>query len=114
MFEYPGPPQIEANADAEGLVRWARQMVVWGQRIMGGKTANFREVTLTASVASTVVTDQRCTTGSVILFDPTTANAATELYGATMYVGTRRKGSFTITHANNAQTDRTFRYIVVG
>lgn len=115
-FEYPGPPQLEPNPDQTGVVRWARQMTAWALRVMRGKTANFGTVTLTASVASSVVTDEKCTTGSVILFDPLTANAATELYGATMYVlsANRRKGSFTITHANNSQTDRDFRYIILG
>lgn len=115
-FEFPGPPTIEAGADTEGIVRWARLMTQWAQRIMSGKTANFGEVTLTENVASSTLTDARLTTGSVILFDPLTANAATELYGATMYVtsANRMNGSFTITHANNAQTDRTFRYTIMG
>ena len=115
-FEYPGPPQIEANPDNEGVVRWARQMVAWAFRVMKGKTANFGSVTLTASVTSTVVTDAKCTTGSVIVFDPETANALAEYIAGGMYVTTagRVNGSFTITHANNAQTDRTFRYVITG
>jgi hypothetical protein len=46
------------------------------------------------------------------LFMPTTANAAAEL--ATMFVSSRGKQTFTITHANNGQTDRTFKYVVIG
>tara|TARA_R110000868_G_scaffold104343_1_gene287373 strand:+ start:3711 stop:4064 length:354 start_codon:yes stop_codon:yes gene_type:complete len=115
-FEYPGPPQIEPNPTNEGVVRWARQMVAWAYRVMNGKTANIGSVTLTASAASTVVTDTKCTTGSVIVFDSETANAMAEYIAGGMYVATagRVNGSFTITHANNAQTDRTFRYIITG
>jgi hypothetical protein len=51
---------------------------------------------------------------SVIVFTPTTANAAAEQGGGTMYLSARAKQSFTITHANNSQTDRTFIYIVIG
>ena len=73
-------------------------------------------VTLTANVASTTVTDPTVTEDSIIVFEPVTANAATELYGATMFVTTANhdRGSFIITHANNAQTDRTFRWIAMG
>lgn len=76
------------------------------------------EVTLTANTATTVVTNAReaVTPDSVLRFDPLTANAAAELAAGTMYVLTanRLAGSFTITHANNAQTDRTFRWIAAG
>lgn len=63
-------------------------------------------VTLTASATTTTVTDKSITSESVIALMPTTANAAAAL--GTTYVSARSKGSFTLTHANNAQTDRTF------
>jgi hypothetical protein len=50
----------------------------------------------------------------VIVFTPTTANAAAEQGGGTMYLSARAKQGFTLTHANNSQTDRTFLYIVIG
>jgi hypothetical protein len=31
-----------------------------------------------------------------------------------MYIGTVANGSFTVTHANNGQTDRTFMYAALG
>jgi len=82
--------------------------------ILGGKLNCTGSVTLTASAASTAVTDQRAGYESVILFMPTTANAAAEQAAGGMYVSTRGKQTFTITHANNAQTDRTFDYIIIG
>jgi hypothetical protein len=71
-------------------------------------------VTLTANAASTTVTDERISYYSGFVFDPMTANAAAAL--ATTYVtqANRRTGSCVITHANNAQTDRTFRMLVLG
>ena len=68
-------------------------------------------LTLTANAASTTLTDNLLTADSVITFMPTTANAAAEIGAGTMYVSARNNGSFTIAHANNAQTDRTFYYI---
>lgn len=67
-------------------------------------------VTLTANAASTTLTDDNITASSVILLMPTTANAAGAL--ATTYIGTVAVGSATITHANNAQADKTFKYSV--
>lgn len=70
------------------------------------------EVTLTESAATTVVNDPRVDSlSSAVTFSPTTANAAAEVGNGTMYI-TYGDGSFTLTHANNAQTDRTFRYAV--
>ena len=82
--------------------------------VMDGKTNNRASVTLTASSATTVVTDFRAGTASYIEFMPTTANAATEKAAGGMYVSSRGKQTFTITHQSNGQTDRTFTYIVVG
>ena len=65
--------------------------------------------TLTASVTSTVVTDATCTADSVINYMPTTAHAA--LAVPSMWI-TAGSGAFTITHANNAYTDRDFKYVI--
>lgn len=74
------------------------------------------EVTLTASVTSTTVEDPTVTPNSILSFDPLTAHAAAELAAGTMFVALadRARGSFVITHANSAQTDRTFRWIAGG
>lgn len=73
-------------------------------------------ITLTASVASTTVTDSRISVDSTFVLVPTTANAAAELGNGTLYFleAGRVNGSIVITHANNAQTDRTFRIVIIG
>ena len=91
-----------------------RQIAAWMREVHQGKLANTGSVTLTANVASTTVTDARAGAVSFIGFMPRTANAAAELGAGTMYVATQGKQTFTITHANNAQTDRTFRYCLLG
>lgn len=75
-----------------------------------GKLNNGGEVTLTANAATTTLSDDLITTNSVILLQPTTANAAAAL--ATTYFSTPTQGSVTINHANNAQSDKTFKYTV--
>ncbi len=83
-------------------------------RIVDGRTLNKGTVTLTASAGSTQVTLQagQINENSVITLSPRTANAAAAL--GTTYVSDKANGSFTLTHANNAQTDRTFDYSWTG
>jgi trehalose-6-phosphatase len=69
-------------------------------------------VTLTVSDTTTTVTDATINEQSVINLMPTTANAAAAL--ATTYISSRSNGSFILTHANNAQADRTFDWSAVG
>jgi hypothetical protein len=79
--------------------------------ILEGLTSTAAEVTLTANAASTVVTAYACSTTSHITLTPLTANAAAAL--TTTYISARGKNTFTITHANNAQIDKTFSYAFV-
>ena len=84
-------------------------------RVIDGKLNSTGSVTLTTSAASTTVTDFRTGNESVILLMPLTANAAAEVANGTIYIATQTAStSFVITHANNAQADRSFRYVIVG
>lgn len=78
-------------------------------RILKGVANNTGTVTLTAGTTATTVSDNQFESGMVPLLTPTTANAAGAL--ATTYVSARTNGSFTLTHANDASTDRTFLYV---
>ena len=70
--------------------------------------------TLAANAASTTVLAPNCGAASTVLPFPKTANAAAEIGNGTMYIGTVSNGSFVVTHANNAQADRTFMYVALG
>lgn len=82
--------------------------------VLDGKLNSTGEFTCTASASTTSVTDYRAGTDSIILLMPTTANASAEIGAGTIYISTRAKQSFTVTHANNTQTDRTFGYVIIG
>lgn len=91
-----------------------RQNVAIRQLAMGRSNAT-GTVTLTANAATTTVEAEHCTVGSIVnLTMPQTANAAAAI--ATTYIApaTVTRGQFIITHANNAQTDRTFGWEVRG
>lgn len=83
---------------------------------LSGKLNAVNEVTLTAGAASTTFTDDRLSVNSFIGLMPRTANAAAELGNGTLYIADagRLSGSAVITHANNAQTDRTYTVLIIG
>lgn len=82
------------------------------QELTRGRSNALGEVTLTANAATTVVTAMNCGADSYPILIPLTANAAAAL--ATTYVSAVAAGSFTLTHANNAQTDRDFGFVCLG
>ena len=82
-----------------------------------GKLNCVGTVTLAANVATTVVSNPLVGLNSVVMLFPQTAHAAAELGNGTIYAapaGYVNKTSFTLTHANNAQTDRVFGYVLLG
>ena len=52
--------------------------------------------------------------GSTVVLTPTSAHAAAELGNGTIYVSAVANGSFTVVHASNSQTDRSFVYATLG
>ena len=76
--------------------------------LVDGKFNAVGTVTLTASAASTAVTDYRAGQDSVILFTPTTANAAAEQGGGTMYLSARAKQGFTLPQTTRRRTEPFF------
>lgn len=107
MAQYPVPP-----SDYYGDVRaWVHKIRDAVAGLMDGKANNIGSITLTASSATTTLSDRRITAASVIVFMPKTSNAAGAVGG--LYVTARTNGQATLNHANNAQTDKSFDYVVV-
>ena len=77
-----------------------------------------RTFTLTANAATSTLTDERLTSDGVVIYDPMTVNAVTALVTAAdrpySLSGDRNNGVWTVRHANNAQTDRDFRILMIG
>lgn len=82
------------------------------QQLEQGRLNTGGSCTLTALAASTVVKAQNCGAGSRVQLTARTANAAAAI--ATTYVSAVANGSFTITHASNSQTDKTFFFDCIG
>ena len=109
----PPPATITSFSD---LTPWLRTFWDAFSHVRHGKMDCVLEFTLTANAATSTLTFEWLSPQSVVTFDPKTASAATELYGATMYVLTANRGNktWTVTHANNANADRTFQVSVIG
>jgi hypothetical protein len=88
------------------------RIIFWANQLGQGRSNATGTVTLTANAASTTVTAINCAEGSQVFLSPKTANAAAAL--ATTYVSSVLNGSFVLTHANNAQADKTFGWVALG
>jgi len=104
---YPGVKTFD-----EDQARHRRELAVVVNNLLAGKMNVVGSLTITANAASTTLTDSRIGTSSVVLLMPTSANGAAAL--ASTYFSGFGNGSCTVNHANNAQTDRTFNYAVIG
>lgn len=82
------------------------------QQIAAGRSNGTGQVTLVAGVITTTVDDANVAAGSVIILSPLTSNAAAAM--ATTWQSFTANKQFVLTHDNNAQTDRTFRYAIHG
>lgn len=109
------PSVAQFDGDAKLLFRRLSSVV---NTILQGKINAVTTVTLTAGTTTTTITDARITSKSFIGLTPTTANAAAAIpttYISSQMTGTgTTQGTATITHANNAQTDRTFNILIIG
>lgn len=82
--------------------------------LFAGRSNAVGTVTLTENSATTVVTALNVGAGSRVFLMATTANAAAEHGGTVLRISSVGQGTFTITHVNNAQTDRTFFWVALG
>lgn len=103
---YPFPP--ENYSDNPEYIRKVVQSV---RNCVRGKTNNTGAVTLQVSSTTTVVENALCNLNSVVLLMPLTSNAAQHVNQTFI---TPQDKQFTITHQSNAQTDRNFRYVIIG
>lgn len=91
------------------------QRILQALRELGaGRSNAVGTATLTANQATTVVTAINCGPDSRVFLMPTTANGSAEFGNGTIRISAVGQGTFTITHANNAQTDRTYHWLAMG
>lgn len=82
--------------------------------LFAGRSNAVGTVTLDANSTTTAVAAINCGEDSKVFLQPTSASAASELAAGGCYVSSVASGAFTVTHANDTSTDRTFFYVCLG
>jgi len=97
---------------------WIRRAVSVMHNVQQGKLNISGSVTLTPNSSSTVITFSNgvLSNSNILIYVPTTANASAEIGAGTIYISSKDvpAKTITLTHANNAQADRTFSYVLIG
>lgn len=104
------PKLFSVSTQEKDLSRYALAI----QQLGAGRTNAAGSVTLAANATSTTLAAPNCAAGSSVFLTPATANAAAEIKNGSLYVSAVANGAFTLTHANNSQTDRRFFYVALG
>jgi hypothetical protein len=108
----PEPGQFSTLNDVVLYVRRLRDALLKARR---GKLECVLEFTLATSGTTTVLKDERLSPQSVVVLDPKTAAAATELAAGTVYALTasRGVGEWTFNHSATAST-RDYQVAIIG
>lgn len=110
---------LSANAGV-ALPRLQRDdpLVDWVPQVHIGKLACVGTVTLTPNATSTTVADIRAGAFSFVGLAPSTARGASAQGAGTLWVSTRAKRTFTITHTaashSSTASSRAFTYCILG
>lgn len=93
-----------------------RQMIVILKGMMHGKTNNTGSVTLAANTTTTTTTlaEGRIGSDTHISLTATTASAKTAASAGLSVTKNVTNNTFTITHNNTADIDKTFTYALIG
>lgn len=98
------------------LGTWYRELAISHNNIMRGKTNNTGSFTLTANTTTTTIQESEGRVGeeTQLHFAPTTATAAAD----TPYISANGRDVLNnrviVTHANTADTDKTYKYTLIG
>ena len=106
MTDFRQYPKVRLNQPWDILARTVLNNAVAGKLNVVG------ELVLVAGSATTVLNDPLITRASCITLMALTANAANAL--PTLYFDPTGSGSVVVRHASNGQTDRLFRYAIIG
>lgn len=102
-----GNPPYAREKDLSRIVQGVRDL-------FAGRSNAVGEVTLTANDTTTTVAAANCGIDTKVFLFPTHADAAAEVAAGGLYISSVGRGTFTITHANDASTDRTFFWLALG
>lgn len=101
------PPLSPSDTRPDKIVQAIRNL-------QAGRNNATGSVSLAINTTTTTVVVPNCAPTSQVFLFPKTAHAGAELAAGGCFVSSIGNGSFVVTHANNAQADRTFGYVALG
>lgn len=111
---FPGVPRFNGN----NINEWALKVKNTVNNNLTGKLNSVGTFTLAASTVSTEVKFANSMVGpnTVFIYFPLTANAATVAYDGAMFMSSRdvTNSVLGLTHTSDANTDKTFAYVLIG
>lgn len=107
-----GERDLQKIVDAIIQLNQGRQNSVGTITLTPGQTTTV--VTRSLPVGSIVGAAANCSPDARVFLFPQTANAAAALATTYILAANIILSQFTITHANNAQVDRTFSFLIIG
>lgn len=84
------------------------------QQLYAGRSNASGTCTLAAGATSTVISAINCAPQCAVFLFPKTAHAGAEVAAGGCFISAVGVQHFTITHANNAQVDRTYFFVCLG
>lgn len=111
---FDGIPRLVSN----DIERWSVQVRNSVNNSLNGKINSIGTFTLNASTVSSSIKFARGNVGqnTVLVFVPITSNAASVAYDGSMFISSRDVPNdvIGITHTSDANTDKTFSYVLLG
>lgn len=111
---YEGVPAYTGS----NIDNWTYKVRTTANNSLNGKLNTTGTFTLNASTVSTSVklAPGIVTPNSVVIYYPLTANAAANFADGNMFLSTRDSANnvFGLTHTSDANTDKTFQFVVLG
>jgi len=101
---------VSVSTQEKDLSRYAIAI----QQLANGRSNATGLVTLATGATTTTVGAVNCAAQSIVILFPTTADAAAALPSTYVNPATVTMQQFVISHASNAETDRTFFYVCLG
>ena len=103
-----------ARLSSLDIGEWIREVAGIANSLRDGKINSTGTVTLTSNAATTTLSDRRIGRTTKVVLVPTTANAAGALATTYLTYPNASTEAAVINHANNAQSDRLFGYVLQG
>ena len=94
------------------LAQYSMQVAEVTNGARRGKISPCNEITLRANETTTTLTSEDISANSHIFMFPLSANAASVI--ASTYISSMTNGQAVITHPSDANTDKTFDYVILG